>query len=636
RSNSTTAAPVSTRSRIFGHFRTSSSSSTASTTARLGTPSSRSNSHETIASTANSNSSSSTAHAASPSLPGPAAVPHAPGAATPRAEQHQHQHQPRYAERMSAANKYYQDKELPSTPRLETHEAASKYFSAVGSASEPSSARTPLSATSASNPFTSPRLQTGPGVTALSAGQSGIYGLSPVAASSSGKDAFNRTESVSSTSGVTTLSSRTMLSSEPPSSNEWTAPHHIRPFVVRNGRTYVSDHTLAYPFPVDLPELHRQTLRTLMLYQLYGAPVCSPALLKKPPMRVLEVGCGSGFWSMTCHRYYARRGHTDISFTGIDIAPLAPGASGRGTSSISGGSRASISSLTDSRPDKEMKWRFVQHDIRRTPWPFQDGEFDLVFVKDMSSSTTLAHSQMLMDEYIRVLTPGGTLELWDHDLSLRMLRPHVPESGAVPQDQDDSGSGEDESSSEEEDEDKVVANLGAYVMTANTPLSAPTNQFLLEYNAWLSKALEPRGLTPVPCAFVGPSFLQEADSLTGLGSRRLAIPLSEVRWEREGVGGVVTKDGKSYIATRGKAKAGQEPKTGGKGLKPGAAALRRTALMTVVQMIQSLEPLIREGSGKSQDEWDNWLGKMMNDLLKENGTSWGECLEVGAWWAKKK
>jgi hypothetical protein len=26
----------------------------------------------------------------------------------------------------------------------------------------------------------------------------------------------------------------------------------------------------------------------------------------------------------------------------------------------------------------------------------------------------------------------------------------------------------------------------------------------------------------------------------------------------------------------------------------------------------------------------------MNDLLKNNGTSWGECLEVGAWWARKK
>jgi hypothetical protein len=64
--------------------------------------------------------------------------------------------------------------------------------------------------------------------------------------------------------------------------------------------------------------------------------------------------------------------------------------------------------------------------------------------------------------------------------------------------------------------------------------------------------------------------------------------------------------------------------------------LRRTALLTVVQQIQALEPVLREVSGKSQDEWDTWLGKMMNDLVRENGTSWGECLEVGAWWAKKR
>ncbi len=75
---------------------------------------------------------------------------------------------------------------------------------------------------------------------------------------------------------------------------------------------------------------------------------------------------------------------------------------------------------------------------------------------------------------------------------------------------------------------------------------------------------------------------------------------------------------------------------GGKGLEAAAAALRRTALLTVVQQIQSLEPMLREAGGKSQDEWDTWVGKMMNDLVRENGTSWGECLEVGAWWARKR
>ncbi|KAJ9134627.1 SAM binding domain-containing protein containing protein [Pleurostoma richardsiae] len=444
---------------------------------------------------------------------------------------------------------------------------------------------------------------------------------------------FIRAESLSS-SAATTLSSRTMISSEPGSSAAGASTASLarqpKPFIVRNGRTYLSDPTLPYPLPVDLAELHRQSLRTLLLFQLFGGPVCSPAFANKPPTRVLEVGCGSGFWSMMCHRYYARHGHSNISFTGIDIASIGAGASNAGGGLAAPRTSGSSTSTGDWRPDKDMKWQFVQHDMRRIPWPFPDDEFDLVMVKDMSLAISIGAQQTLMDEYLRVLRPGGTLEIWESDYTVRMLRPHVPEPSAA------SSSSSNPSSTghnDDEEEHEAAASLGAYVMTANTPLSAPLNNFLVEYNAWLSKALEQRSLSAVPCTLVGPMLIQEAE-LTGVGSRRLAVPLSEVRWEREGVGGVVTKDGKSYIETKGKK--GREPDASRKALTAGQAALRRTALLTVVQMVQSLEPVLREVSGKSQDEWDGWLGKMMSDLMKENGTSWGECLEIGAWWARKK
>lgn len=175
-------------------------------------------------------------------------------------------------------------------------------------------------------------------------------------------------------------------------------------------------------------------------------------------------------------------------------------------------------------------------------------------------------------------------------------------------------------------------------MTPNTPLSSPLNHFLVEYNAWLSKALEARSLSSMPCTLIGPIMLQEAETLTAMGNKRLAVPLSEVRWEREGVGGVVTKDGKAFISTKPSFSNLQMDANGGMGktLGPEARALRRTALITVVQMIQSLEHILRDVSGKSQDEWDAWLGKMMNDLVEGNGTSWGECLEVGVWWARRR
>jgi hypothetical protein len=36
---------------------------------------------------------------------------------------------------------------------------------------------------------------------------------------------------------------------------------------------------------------------------------------------------------------------------------------------------------------------------------------------------TGAMQQALMDEYLRVLKPGGTLEIWDGDHPIRMLLP---------------------------------------------------------------------------------------------------------------------------------------------------------------------------------------------------------------------
>ncbi|CAG9994030.1 unnamed protein product [Clonostachys byssicola] len=417
---------------------------------------------------------------------------------------------------------------------------------------------------------------------------------------------FSRTESVSSTSINTALSGRTVTSTDNSASGEapGNAASNPKPFVQRNGRTYYNDPSLVDPLPIDLTELHRQALRTLLLIQVHGAPVCAPSLSVKPPLKVLELGCGSGFWSMMCHRHFKSRGHTNIQFTGLDIAPLAPG---------------SVNIPYDSiKPDRDMNWTFVQHDIRQ-PWPFPDNEFDLVFYKDMTLSITMGDHAPLIDEMIRVLTPGGTLEIWESDHIIRMLRPHVPNPTA---------------SGTQAEQQEIASSLGAYMINLNTPLSAPLNPFLTEYNNWINKAAGERSLLVTPCTVVNHYLVQETEALKEINSHRVAIPLSEVRWEREGVGGVVTRDGKSYVEMKGDR--GPHQKVEKKALTAGQAALRKMALSIVVEEIQSLEPVLREASGKSQDEWDVWMGKMMNDLMSEGGTSWGECLEVGAWWATKR
>jgi SAM-dependent methyltransferase len=435
-------------------------------------------------------------------------------------------------------------------------------------------------------------------------------------------------ESISSSS-VASLGYRTIaMSSKPSSSHSGGRPYNN--VVSRNGRTYLRDITQAYPLPVDLQEMHRQSLRTLLLIQVFGSPMMALDDADRPPRRVLDVGCGSGFWSMMCHRHLKARGLDNVSFVGVDVVPLSPGSVGH-----------------TGKPDPDMQWQFVQHDIRQAPFPFADDEFDHIQINDMCLATPSHIYQIAMEEYMRILRPGGTLELWETDSTIRMLRPHVPESAAI----SDSDSDDDESAHVDENGGSSSNNtntksnippMGVYNISGSTPLSAPLNPYFVEFNGWIVRALEARHLTAVPCTLMGPMLLQETDVLRDVRSRRLAIPLSEVRWEREGVGGVVTKDGKSYVDWRGKYKSTNTPAESttvsikGTSPSPSVLAIRRTALLSVVQLIQSLEPLLREASGKSQDEWDGWLGKMTADVMREGGTSWGECMETGAWWCKKR
>jgi len=336
--------------------------------------------------------------------------------------------------------------------------------------------------------------------------------------------------------------------------------------------------------------------------QVFGKPFCSPFLEDRPPKKILEIACGSALWSSVCHDYLARSGISDASFTGLDIAPLAPDLNERG-----------------------INWRFVQHDLRKSPLPFPDGEFDLIFVKDTSFWAATAGLKVdPLSEPLRLLKPGGALEVWDSDYTIRTLLPHPPIAPSIA------------------DEDQEQAEFTATYTTApGTPFTVAQNLYLQDYNSWVEKALDKRRLTAVPCALVGLVISGEPEALGSVGSRRIAIPFGEVRWEREGVrvhSSDTKKPGRRRLSTSGPMVTVKED---GKQLRRSTlnanqAALRRTTLLTVVQMIESLEPMLKEASGKTQDEWDRWWAGMTTDLLEQKGTASGECLEVGAWWGQKQ
>ena len=106
-------------------------------------------------------------------------------------------------------------------------------------------------------------------------------------------------------------------------------------FIQRNGRRFLRE-VPNYPLPVDLTELHRQSLRTSLLLEVLGRPFSSRFL--KPPERILEMICGPAVWSLKCDRYLKQMGCHNVRFTGLDVAPLAPDLSRFG-----------------------VNWQFIQH-----------------------------------------------------------------------------------------------------------------------------------------------------------------------------------------------------------------------------------------------------------------------------------
>ncbi|KAF2667241.1 S-adenosyl-L-methionine-dependent methyltransferase [Microthyrium microscopicum] len=167
-------------------------------------------------------------------------------------------------------------------------------------------------------------------------------------------------------------------------------------YIFRHGRWYLQDSE--YFMPSDLQETQRQQLSNLLTSAVLGGPVFSTIDLNNPPKKVLELGCGSGHWSLMCHEYF--RDHLKITppaFVGIDIARAPPDLKQFG-----------------------VDWTFIQHDI--TEWlPFPDESFDIIISKDCLLVHSMPEFNRFYGETIRTLKPGGTLEWVMIDLSIRRV-----------------------------------------------------------------------------------------------------------------------------------------------------------------------------------------------------------------------
>lgn len=116
--------------------------------------------------------------------------------------------------------------------------------------------------------------------------------------------------------------------------------------------------------------------------------------LGQGPLRILEVGCGTG--KTAC--YFAKHGH---QVTALDMHP---------------GMLEKARKRAENEGVQDIRW--VQGSVEALP--FENGAFDVVFAESVTIFTNVAKS---MKEYYRVLAPGG--RLMDREL---VLFAEMPES----------------------------------------------------------------------------------------------------------------------------------------------------------------------------------------------------------------
>ncbi|KAJ3032497.1 hypothetical protein HDV00_007435 [Rhizophlyctis rosea] len=141
-----------------------------------------------------------------------------------------------------------------------------------------------------------------------------------------------------------------------------------------------------YVLPNDDEEMDRLHLQHYLVRMMFGSNFSAPVegRLERFGSVVLDVGCGSGIWAFETATEFPQ-----AIVTGLDMSPVQP-------STV-----------------KPQNVDFVVGDITQLPLPYDNDTFDFVHMRFLISAVRKDFWPILIAELVRIVKPGGWLELME-------------------------------------------------------------------------------------------------------------------------------------------------------------------------------------------------------------------------------
>ncbi|KAI8079770.1 uncharacterized protein BX664DRAFT_341416 [Halteromyces radiatus] len=160
------------------------------------------------------------------------------------------------------------------------------------------------------------------------------------------------------------------------------------------GRKFHTCAASSYILPCDEEEIDRLHLLHFMVrFAIQGNYLAPVTDSLRKGANVLDIGCGPGSWTMEIAGEYPKS-----TIVGVDMTCVFP------------------------RDIKPTNCQFYQCNALQG-LPFEDGTFDYVFMRFMAQGIELNQWDPLMKDIIRVLKPGGWVEVVEVDLELHRTGP---------------------------------------------------------------------------------------------------------------------------------------------------------------------------------------------------------------------